>query len=324
MAEQLARIFGTEEDRVNCPFYFKIGACRHGDRCSRQHHKPPFSQTILVKHMWQHPLSEIMSLGGDPSALDPKKIADDYDEFYEEIYEELASFGKVEECNVCENLGDHIVGNVYVKFEDEENADAALKALLGRFYAGRPLAVEFSPVTDFREARCRQYDEAQCARGGYCNFMHIKRPSRRLIKDLDRKFNKRRSRRSNSRERSRSRDRDKDREPRGDRDRSRDDRHRRSDRDEPPRDRRDDRRDDRAPRGDRERTEDRGDRGREVEQPETTEDPATVEDPAPPKTEHTADDLAADAPPTSDGDKHPDSVNDETNGDENGVDANHE
>jgi len=34
-AEHLARIHGTEEDKVNCPFYFKIGACRHGDKCSR-------------------------------------------------------------------------------------------------------------------------------------------------------------------------------------------------------------------------------------------------------------------------------------------------
>lgn len=25
MAEHLASIFGTEKDRVNCPFYFKIG-----------------------------------------------------------------------------------------------------------------------------------------------------------------------------------------------------------------------------------------------------------------------------------------------------------
>ena len=25
-AEHLARIHGTEEDKVNCPFYFKIGA----------------------------------------------------------------------------------------------------------------------------------------------------------------------------------------------------------------------------------------------------------------------------------------------------------
>ena len=30
--------------RVNCSFYFKIGACRHGDRCSRLHNKPTFSQ----------------------------------------------------------------------------------------------------------------------------------------------------------------------------------------------------------------------------------------------------------------------------------------
>lgn len=31
-------------NRVNCSFYFKIGACRHGDRCSRLHNKPTFSQ----------------------------------------------------------------------------------------------------------------------------------------------------------------------------------------------------------------------------------------------------------------------------------------
>ena len=30
--------------RVNCSFYFKIGACRHGERCSRLHNKPTFSQ----------------------------------------------------------------------------------------------------------------------------------------------------------------------------------------------------------------------------------------------------------------------------------------
>ncbi|CAJ0649888.1 16608_t:CDS:2 [Entrophospora sp. SA101] len=30
MAEYLASIYGTEKDKVNCSFYFKIGACRHG------------------------------------------------------------------------------------------------------------------------------------------------------------------------------------------------------------------------------------------------------------------------------------------------------
>jgi len=38
--------------RVNCSFYFKIGACRHGERCSRLHNKPTFSQVrLIVQHV---------------------------------------------------------------------------------------------------------------------------------------------------------------------------------------------------------------------------------------------------------------------------------
>jgi splicing factor U2AF subunit len=57
---------------------------------------------------------------------------------------------------------------------DEDAAARALQGLTGRFYAGRPILVEFSPVTDFREATCRQYEENTCTRGGYCNFMHLR------------------------------------------------------------------------------------------------------------------------------------------------------
>lgn len=78
-----------------------------------------------------------------------------------------------------------MVGNVYVKFSDEEEAEKAVTNLYGRYYAGRPLTCEFCPVTDFREARCRQYDEGNCGRGGYCNFMHIREPSRELRKHLE-------------------------------------------------------------------------------------------------------------------------------------------
>ena len=51
MANYLASIFGTEQDKVNCSFYYKIGACRHGDRCSRKHVKPSYSQTILLPNL---------------------------------------------------------------------------------------------------------------------------------------------------------------------------------------------------------------------------------------------------------------------------------
>lgn len=69
--------------------------------------------------------------------------------------------------------------------------------MTGRYYAGRLVAPEFSPVTDFREARCRQYDEGVCDRGGYCNFMHMKHVPRHL----------RRMFRTSDRERGRDRDR---------------------------------------------------------------------------------------------------------------------
>jgi hypothetical protein len=57
-------------------------------------------------------------------------------DFYEDIFEEMAKYGEIENLNVCDNTSDHMVGNVYVKFKEEEEAMAALSALNGRFYGG--------------------------------------------------------------------------------------------------------------------------------------------------------------------------------------------
>jgi splicing factor U2AF subunit len=54
MANRFGEIFATEEDKVNCPFYFKIGACRHGEKCVRIHTKPTVSRTILFPHLYQN------------------------------------------------------------------------------------------------------------------------------------------------------------------------------------------------------------------------------------------------------------------------------
>ncbi|PQP98161.1 splicing factor U2af small subunit B-like [Prunus yedoensis var. nudiflora] len=134
-------------------------------------------------------------------ALDPRKIQDNFEDFYEDLFEELSKYGQIESLNICDNLADHMVGNVYVQFREEEHAQAALQNLTGRFYAGRPIIVDFSPVTDFREATCRQYEENVCNRGGYCNFMHLKKISRELRRRL---FGRNRRRHSRSRSRSRS------------------------------------------------------------------------------------------------------------------------
>ncbi|XP_047308374.1 splicing factor U2af small subunit B-like [Impatiens glandulifera] len=199
MAEHLASIFGTEKDRVNCPFYFKIGACRHGDRCSRLHTKPSISPTLLLSNMYLRP--DMITPGVDAlgQSIDPHKIQEHFEDFYEDLFEELSKYGEIESLNICDNLADHMVGNVYVQFREEEHAANALNNLSGRFYAGRPIIVDFSPVTDFREATCRQYEENTCNRGGYCNFMHLKKIGRELRRQL---FGRYRRRHSRSRSRS--------------------------------------------------------------------------------------------------------------------------
>ncbi|XP_025236767.1 splicing factor U2AF 26 kDa subunit isoform X2 [Theropithecus gelada] len=146
MGDYLASICGTEKDKVNCSFYFKIGACRHGDRCSRLHNKPTFSQ-----------------------------------EMFTELQEK---YGEIEEMNVCDNLGDHLVGNVYVKSRREEDAERAVAELNNRWFNGQAVHAELSPVTDFWESCCRQYEMGECTRGGFCNFMHLRPISQNLRRQL--------------------------------------------------------------------------------------------------------------------------------------------
>ena len=170
--------------------------------------------------MYHNPAYQATPAG--PAMTDPRQLQEHFEDFYEDIFEELDKYGEVENLNVCDNQADHLVGNVYVKFREEESAAKALAALAGRFYNGRTIIVEFSPVTDFREATCRQYEERSCNRGGFCNFMHLKPISRDLRRRLFGRY-KSRSRsppRRRRESRSRSRDRDRDRR-RDDRDRRR-------------------------------------------------------------------------------------------------------
>lgn len=107
-----------------------------------------------------------------------------FEDFYEDIFLEFIKYGELEEIHVCDNIGDHIIGNVYVKFSTEEESKRCLEDLNGKYYAGRIIYGEYCPVTDFREAKCRQYNDGTCERGGYCNFMHLKHVPKSFRKAL--------------------------------------------------------------------------------------------------------------------------------------------
>ncbi|EFP84443.2 uncharacterized protein PGTG_10163 [Puccinia graminis f. sp. tritici CRL 75-36-700-3] len=178
MASHLSNIYGSEQDKVNCSFYLKIGACRHGERCSRKHIKPTFSQTLVIANMYQNPAH-------DPNCkLSEAELTSYFETFYEDVFCELVKYGNLLEMHVCDNVGDHLIGNVYARYDWEDEAQIAVDAFNQRWYAGRPLFAELSPVTDFREACCRQNDMGECNRGGFCNFMHLKEPRSSLVREL--------------------------------------------------------------------------------------------------------------------------------------------
>ena len=90
---------------------------------------------------------------GLPIPQDEDDLQDHFEDFYEDIFEELTKVGgELEQLRVCENLSDHLTGNVYAKFYEEEDAEKALQKLMGRFYTGRPILAQFCPVTDFKDA----------------------------------------------------------------------------------------------------------------------------------------------------------------------------
>ena len=51
-----------------------------------------------------------------------------------------------------------VYGIYYTQFRYEEDAENAVLALNNRWFNGQPIHSELSPVTDFREACCRQYE----------------------------------------------------------------------------------------------------------------------------------------------------------------------
>jgi len=117
--------------------------------------------------------------------MSPKELQDNFDKFYEDFYIELCKFGNLQEMHVCDNVGDHLMGNVYARYEWEAEAAKAVQALNDRWYAMRPLHCELSPVSDFRESCCRQNELGECKREGFCNFMHLCHPTKSLVTSLE-------------------------------------------------------------------------------------------------------------------------------------------
>lgn len=139
----------------------------------------------MFARLYQNPTAAIaFTQGLQVPQEDLREAALHFEDFFQEVFEEFARHGEIIDMVVSDNIGEHLLGNLYLKYASEEQAEACLTAMLGKLYKGQVIQAEFSPVTDFREAKCRQYGEGACDRGGYCNFIHPKHIDKKVRKEL--------------------------------------------------------------------------------------------------------------------------------------------
>ena len=118
------------------------------------------------------------------STEEKAEVKKNFNIFYEDVFNELAKYGEIEEMIVCDNLNEHMVGNVYVRFRDENNAKAVMNKILARYYGGKLIQPSYTHVVDFKDARCKQHEMGRCSKGGFCNFIHVREPNHALVRKL--------------------------------------------------------------------------------------------------------------------------------------------
>lgn len=135
----------------NCTFYLKIGTCRHGDKCSKKHIKPTASRVLYLPNMY--PGSDIEGYLTDVIAV-------------------IGQIAPINELMLSGNTNEHLKGSLYLKFRNEADAQKVCDKISDRWYAGRPLLCELSPINELSSACCRQSVTNECDRGSNCNYVH--------------------------------------------------------------------------------------------------------------------------------------------------------
>ncbi|KDR21330.1 U2 small nuclear ribonucleoprotein auxiliary factor 35 kDa subunit-related protein 2 isoform X2 [Zootermopsis nevadensis] len=202
----------THPDKPICPFFSKTGACRFGDRCSRNHPRPGISKVLLIPNFYSHfGIDQSMIDEYDTDLMleyDDRETYQHFREFYEDVLPEFEQCGRVVQFKVCCNCEPHLRGNVYVEYASTRDAVGAFQKFQGRWYGGRQLNVEFTCVSSWKSAICGLFFKRRCPKGRSCNFLHVFHNPANAFAGADHDYGySRRQWKHSSRSRSRSRSR---------------------------------------------------------------------------------------------------------------------
>ncbi|KMQ87913.1 u2 small nuclear ribonucleoprotein auxiliary factor 35 kda subunit-related protein 1, partial [Lasius niger] len=171
--EALREVIDNQPSKDVCPFFTKTGVCRYGDVCSKNHRRFFLSKVILIPGFYSHFSLEKNSAEYDTDValeFESSETWHHFREFYEDVINELESFGRIKTLKCCCNTEIHLRGNLYVEYYTEREAARAWRNLKGRWYAGKQLNCEFVNLMSWRNAICGM---TKCPKGSRaCNFLH--------------------------------------------------------------------------------------------------------------------------------------------------------
>jgi len=117
--------------------------------------------------------------GGEPDkTMDPKKVQEHFEDFYEDLFEELSKYGEIDSLDVYDNLAGshgesggakgsqvHVTGACPAVFHDDEGGTECSLAMKTPIWAGRhpsPFLSSLLPDLGF----CRAYLPARLGKEG--------------------------------------------------------------------------------------------------------------------------------------------------------------
>uniref|UniRef100_A0A336MUR7 CSON005512 protein n=1 Tax=Culicoides sonorensis TaxID=179676 RepID=A0A336MUR7_CULSO len=167
----------SKPGRDICGFYAKTSVCRFMDSCAKNHIKPGISKILLLRHFFNHirlEQSKNTEYGEDLQyEYEDGELQKAYEEFYYDAVYEIEKFGTIENFVCSKQSSAHHRGNVYVEFKNQRDALRAYQGLIGRFYAGKQISIEFSGMNNFVQALCGKSFRNICTQGANCNFIHM-------------------------------------------------------------------------------------------------------------------------------------------------------
>ncbi|CAF1049930.1 unnamed protein product [Brachionus calyciflorus] len=163
-----------------CNYFIKTGVCKYGNFCTKSHviDANQSYTTLIFPGMYSNMLLGYELLKSDKDSdealeYEESDIIEHYKLFYSDVLTKFKFYGKVIQFLVCSNYQVHLRGNVYVQFENENQARKAYEELNGRYYAGKKIFCYFSHVKNWKDAVCSRFQRNKCDKKYECNYMHV-------------------------------------------------------------------------------------------------------------------------------------------------------